>query len=101
MRENTRFIKMRIDFLDMKFNSIVNNFEQQPAILDVDEEKEQLQAEIQELKQEIENDIMNLKEQEIHSFKPFSNSAFESFKREIQINNKIAMLQHKMKEFFN
>ena len=96
MKKNDRSIEMRFNILQNQYQQEIMAFYQQPAVLDVNEEKEQLQLEIQQLKESIDNmfEYYNLRNELF-----VEDEYYLRFERDLR--KQISLLREKTEQFNN
>lgn len=96
MKKNDRSMEMRFNILQNQYQQEIIAFYQQPAVLDIDEEKEQLQLEIQQLKESIDNmlEYYNLRNELF-----FENEYYLRFERDLR--KQMRLLKEKIEQFNN
>lgn len=94
MEKNDRSIKVRFNILQNQYQQEIMAFYQQPAVLDVNEEKEQLQLEIQQLKESIDD---MLEYYNLHNELFAEDKYYLRFERDLR--KQISLLREKTKQF--
>ena len=96
MKKNDRSMEMRFNILQNQYQQEITAFYQQPAVLDVNEEKEQLQLEIQQLKESIDNmfEYYNLRNELFVEDKYY-------LRLERDLRKQISLLREKTEQFNN
>lgn len=96
MKKNDRSIKTRFEILQNQYQQEVMAFYQQPAVLDINEEKEQLQLEIQQLKESIDD---MLEYYNLHNELFAEDEYYLRFERDLR--KQIRLLKEKIEQFNN
>lgn len=96
MERNNKSMKIRFNILQDQYQREMMTFYQQPAVLDVNEEKEQLQLEIQQLKESIDNMFEHYN---FHNESLFEIKHHLKFERDLR--EQINLLREKIKQFNN